>query len=117
MRLLICEDNALVALELREEAARRGIDRIVVVADSDDALHAMEGGGFDAAVVDLHLEDGRSGPRIARRLAECGVHVVVLSGGVLQCDELADASHIFIRKPTPADIVIDCAALGFACPT
>lgn len=117
MPLLICEDDAFVALELREEAARRAIDHIVVVANSDDALRALECGRFDAAVVDLHLEDGRSGPRIARRLAERGVHTVVLSGGELQCDELADASHIFIRKPTPADIVIDCAALGFPCPT
>lgn len=117
MPLLICEDDALVALELSEEAARRAIGDVVVVANSGDALRAIDSGRFDAAVVDLHLEDGRSGPRIARRLAERGVHTVVLSGGELRSDELADAAHIFIRRPTPADIVIDCAALGFACPT
>lgn len=117
MPILICEDDALIALELSEEAARRAIDNIVVVANSRDALRAIDSGRFDAAVVDLHLEDGRSGPQIARRLAASGIHTVVLSGGELHCDELADAAHIFIRKPTPAEIVIDCAVLGFAGPT
>ena len=114
MALLICEDDTLIALELSEEAARRSIDRVVVVANSDDALRALEKGVFDAAVVDLHLSDGRSGPQIARRLAERKIHTVILSGGELNCDELADAAHIFIRKPAPAEIIIDCAELGFA---
>lgn len=114
MPLLICEDDALIAMDLHEEAARRPMGDIVVVANSDEAMRALESGIFDAAIVDLHLEDGRSGPRIARRLAERAIHTVILSGGELHCEELADASHIFIRKPTPADIVIDCAALGYA---
>jgi len=113
MPLLICEDDALIAMDLQDEAARRTMGEIVVVANSRDALEALETGAFDAAIVDLHLEDGRSGPHIARRLAERAIHTVILSGGELHCDELAHASHIFIRKPTPAEIVIDCAALGF----
>ena len=115
MPLLICEDDALVALELGEEAARRAISGIVVARNALDAFDAIEKERFDAAVVDLHLEDGRSGPRIARRLAELGIRTVVLSGGELHCEELADAPHVFIRKPTPAEIVIDCAMSGSAC--
>lgn len=114
MALLICEDDALIALELSEEAARRSIDRVVVVANSDDALRVLETDAFDAAIVDLHLADGRSGPQIARRLADRKIHTVILSGGELHCEELADAAHIFIRKPAPADIIVDCAELGFA---
>ena len=114
MPLLICEDDAIIAMDLHEEAARRPMGQIVVVANSDDALRALDAGAFDAAIVDLHLEDGRSGPSIARRLAERSIHTVILSGGELDCAELADSSHIFIRKPTPADIVIDCAELGYA---
>ncbi len=114
MSLLICEDDFLIALELSEEADRRSIEGVVVVANSDDALRALDGGDFSAAIVDLHLADGRSGPQIARRLADRNIHTVILSGGELHCDELADAAHIFIRKPTPADIIIDCAELGFA---
>ncbi|MEI2736358.1 MAG: hypothetical protein V9G24_17240 [Rhodoblastus sp.] len=113
MTLLICEDEPLVALELTEEATRRAIGDVLVVASSDAALRAIEGRRVEAAIVDLHLEDGRSGPIVARRLAALGIHTVILSGGELHCDELADAPHIFIRKPTPAEIVIDCAALGF----
>ncbi len=114
MPLLICEDDALIALELVEEAERRAIADVTVASNATDALRAIEAGAFDAAIVDLHLEDGRSGPSIARRLAERGVHTVILSGGELRCEELADAAHIFIRKPTPAEIVIDCAQLAFA---
>lgn len=114
MALLICEDDALIALELSEEAARRSISPVVVVANSDDALGALESRDFDAAIVDLHLSDGRSGPRIARRLTARKIHTVILSGGELHCEELADAAHIFIRKPTPAEIIMDCAELGLA---
>ena len=46
-------------------------------------MRALESGIFDAAIVDLHLENGRSGPRIARRLAERAIHTVILSGGEL----------------------------------
>lgn len=112
MTLLICEDNALIALDLAEEAARRGISSVTVVANSAEALQALDLGAFSAAIVDLHLEDGRSGPNIARRLVERRIHTVILSGSELDSTELANASHIFIRKPAPADIVIDCAQLG-----
>ncbi|HMN72806.1 MAG TPA: response regulator [Rhodoblastus sp.] len=112
MSLLICEDDPLIALDLSEEAERRAVGEVVVVANADDALRAIDNGAFSAAIVDLHLEDGRSGPRIARRLAERGVRTIILSGGELDCAELADAAHVFIRKPTPADIVIDCARVA-----
>ena len=111
MRLLICEDDPLIALDLAEEAERRAVST-VVVTNAADALRAIAAFEITAAIVDLHLTDGRTGPDIARRLADRKVHTVILSGGELHCAELADASHIFIRKPAPADIIIDCAALG-----
>lgn len=62
MTLLIREDDAIIALDLAEGAARRGISPATVVASLAEALKALDVGAFSAAVVDLHLEDGRSGP-------------------------------------------------------
>ena len=109
MSLLICEDDPIIAMDLADEARRRAIGHVTIVETSTEALRAIDGGSFDAAIVDLHLLDGRSGPLIARRLAERGIRTIILSGGELDCAELADAVHVFIRKPTPSDIVIDCA--------
>lgn len=109
MTLLICEDDPFIALDLCEEAERRGARKVVVVGNSVDAMRALEGHEFSAAIVDIHLADGRSGPAIALHLAKRGIRTIVLSGAELDCVELADCAHVFIRKPTPAEIVIDCA--------
>ena len=82
MTLLICEDDALVALELEEQATRRGITSATVVANSVEAMQGLHVGAFRSAIVDLHLGDGRSGP------------------------------HIFVRMPAPADIIVDCTQIG-----
>ena len=77
MRLLICEDDPLIALDLAEEAERRAASTLVVT-NAADALRAIEAFEFTAAIVDLHLTDGRTGPDIARRLAD-GVHAAQCS--------------------------------------
>jgi two-component system, response regulator PdtaR len=67
-RVLIVEDEALVAMDLRESLEDMGYKVVGVAADSARAFEmaAMEP---DLALVDLNLRDGLTGPEIGKRLA------------------------------------------------
>lgn len=87
-RILIVEDEALVAMEL--EAILRDLDHepVGIVADLAAARDYFDE-PVDLALVDLNLRDGLTGPEIGRTLSSKGVAVLfitanprLLGGGV-----------------------------------
>jgi len=79
MRVLIVEDEALIALELERIVAEVGHTAVGPVTTVEQALaHAPR---VDVALVDLGLADGMSGAALARRLTDrFGVSVVFVTG-------------------------------------
>lgn len=67
-RILIIEDEALVALELRFVLEDLGHDVVGVAGDSRQAEQIMTSGDVDLALVDIHLSDGPTGIELGRRL-------------------------------------------------
>ena len=82
MRILIVEDDPLVALALKMFLAELGHTVVGTAADTIGAVRAIEDGvNADLAIVDLHLARGSSGIETAvqiRRLS--GIASVFLTG-------------------------------------
>lgn len=77
-RILVVEDEILVAMELEAIAEECGHQVVGIAADSITALdYAAQA---DIALVDVNLRDGETGPLLGRRLAEeFGLTVVFMT--------------------------------------
>lgn len=69
-RILIVEDEALVALELRFVLEDLGHEVVGVAADSRQAERLIAANDVDLALVDIHLSDGPTGIDLGRHLAQ-----------------------------------------------
>jgi len=68
-RILVVEDEALVAMELRFVLEDLGHDVVGTAADSAMAHSLADGQDIDLALVDIHLSDGITGIELGRELA------------------------------------------------
>ena len=109
-RILVCEDDTLLALDLVSRIEAMGHSALGPAATASDALDLADAGMVDAAIVDLNLADGRSGLALAREMRGRGVPVIVCSGDVLAPSELPDLRHVFVRKPIVERALETCIA-------
>jgi DNA-binding response OmpR family regulator len=78
-RILIVEDEALIALDLSYSLEAMGHEVVGAVADSREALKIARE-GIDLALVDLNLRDGPTGPRLGEVLSQdWGATVIYLT--------------------------------------
>lgn len=82
LRIIIVEDEALLALELESEVEAAGHSVIGVAADSASAVALIEKESADFAFVDIHLLDGPTGVDVGRFLASKHIPYVFVSGNV-----------------------------------
>jgi len=79
-RILIIEDEALVAMELRFVLEDLGYDVVAIAADARTARNLAKETEVDLALVDIHLSDGPTGVELGRDLAqEAGVTVLYMT--------------------------------------
>jgi CheY-like chemotaxis protein len=69
-RILIIEDEALVALELRFVLEDLGHEVVGIAADVHQAERLISTHDVDLALVDIHLSDGPTGIDLGRHLAQ-----------------------------------------------
>jgi CheY-like chemotaxis protein len=79
LKILIVEDEPILAIELESIVKELGHDVIGVAASSRAALKVLETQTPDIALVDVHLTDGATGPDTARRIAESGDAAVLFT--------------------------------------
>lgn len=77
LRILIVEDEFLIALELESLLQDAGHDVVGIAASSEEAIALGRELSPDLAFVDIHLADGLTGIDVARELADRH-HVTVL---------------------------------------
>lgn len=78
--ILIIEDEALVALELRFVLEDLGYDVAGVAADAASARRIAAEAVVDLALVDIHLSDGPTGMALGRELGQkFGVSVLFMT--------------------------------------
>ena len=78
-RVLVVEDEWLIATLLEEMLAELGHDVVATVATVDKALAVVDGGRFDLALIDMNL-NGQSARGVADRLSERGIPFACTTG-------------------------------------
>ncbi len=79
-RILVIEDEALVAMELRFVLEDLGHEVIGTAADARSARRLVHESEVDLALVDIHLSDGPTGIDLGRELAQdLGVTVLFMT--------------------------------------
>ncbi|MFC0385430.1 response regulator [Muricoccus vinaceus] len=83
-RVLIVEDEILIALDLAAVLEGMGFEVVGTAADAAAALAAAQD-GVDIALVDVNLRDGPTGPALGETLAkEWGATVIYLTANPRQ---------------------------------
>lgn len=105
-RILIIEDEALVAMELRFVLEDLGHKVVGVASTSKSAQNLARENEVDLALVDIHLSDGPTGISLGRELGqEMGVTVLFMTAnpGMVR-DGVAGAIGV-LSKPTDEQAV------------
>ncbi|OWV74007.1 response regulator [Rhizobium sp. R339] len=103
-RVLIVEDEFLIALDLGATVENMGMQVAGLAHDREQALRLAP--LADIAFVDVNLADGPTGPDIGRRLAEeHGIAVVFMTGNPeMVADGIKGAVGV-IQKPVMPSVV------------
>ncbi len=108
MRVLIVEDEILVALEIQHVLEDMGFAVVGIAADSDRARRLVAG-GVDIALVDFNLRDGPTGPSIGRELAASGVTVLFMTANPGQLGRGVPGAVGVLPKPVEHEEVKQAA--------
>lgn len=107
MRILVVEDHPLIALSLELFLADAGHSVLGPASSLDDALIIAERASPELALVDIKLDDGYTGPTVARELSNrFGVPSIFVSGQTTEARINKDAALGLILKPFLPDTVL-----------
>ena len=99
MKIMIVEDEALLALELELEVESAGHVVVGTAASLKAAFDIIETSVPEFAFVDVHLSDGPSGIDIGRRLADRKIPFVFVTGNVRRIPDDFVGALGAIEKP------------------
>ena len=112
--ILIVEDEPLIAMMLEDFLESLGHDVVGTCESVEEALERVEAGGFDVAIIDVQLKDGKQVWPVADRLAEGGTPFVLATGGHVEPPPEKHANAPVLSKPYTIDAIEP--ALDRACP-
>src|SRR5919199_5910480 len=105
MRILIVEDELIIAIDLEEVLSEEGHQVAGIARGSETALGLAQRLKPDLALVDVHLVDGDTGPEIAPHLKEMGIPVLFMTANASTLpDGMAGALGI-LPKPVATHVV------------
>ena len=100
-RILIIEDEALVAMELRFVLEDLGYEVAGVAAEARTARNLVRETEVDLALVDIHLSDGPTGVELGRELGQdMGVTVLYMTANPGMVREGVAGTIGVLSKPT-----------------
>ncbi len=99
LRILIVEDEFLIALELESLLQEIGHDVVGIAASSTEAIDLAREASPDLAFVDVHLSDGLTGIDAARVLSEQQVTVLFMTANAKRIPEDFAGARGVIAKP------------------
>jgi len=99
VKILIVEDEALLAMELESEVEDAGHEIVGIAADSKQALSLIEKVSPQFAFVDIQLLDGPTGIDVGQHLASRAVPYVFVSGNLKRIPEDFAGALGAIEKP------------------
>jgi DNA-binding response OmpR family regulator len=112
MRVLVVDDEALIALLNEEVLADAGHEVVGPVASAAEALWLARRGRIDLALLDIDLGRGGSGVELARCLHQLhGIRSLFASSRACEARQGSDAALGLLNKPySPDDLVLAVAA-------
>lgn len=112
-RVLVVEDEALVAMLMEDGLADAGADVVGPACCIDEALGFIEraacDGGLNAAVLDINVEGAAVLP-VADRLATLGVPFLFATGYGENCDRGAHMAAPVLAKPFDPETLVAAVA-------
>jgi CheY-like chemotaxis protein len=103
--ILIVEDEPLIAMMLEDFLESLGYTVAGTVESVEEALAHVDRGGFDLAIVDVHLKDGKNVWPVADRLSEKGMPFILATGGHIEPPPPQYANVPVLSKPYTIDAV------------
>ena len=111
--ILIVEDEPLIAMMLEDFLETLGHDVVGTCESVEEAMDRVEAGGFDVAIMDVQLKDGKQVWPVADRLAEEGKPFVIATGGHVDPPPAQHAAAPVLSKPYTIEAIEP--ALARAC--
>jgi DNA-binding NarL/FixJ family response regulator len=109
MRILVVEDDAIIALDIASLLEELGYEVLAAAADAHHAWRLAEDDPPDLAVVDIRLARNTDGGKLARQLYDhLGVRSLFISGSITEefRQEMAAIDPIgFLGKPVTRRIL------------
>jgi CheY-like chemotaxis protein len=105
LRVLVVEDEAIVALEIEQNLRDAGFEVVGPAARVAEALELLREFGCDAAVLDINLGTETSEP-IARMLSDKGTPFVTVSGYSQDQRPSGFSGGAFLAKPLRAELLV-----------
>ena len=106
-RILIIEDEALVAMELRFVLEDLGHEVVATAGDARTARNLVKEMEVDLALVDIHLSDGPTGIDLGRDIArEDGVTVLYMTANPGMVRDGVAGTIGVLSKPTDERAVL-----------
>ena len=103
--ILIVEDEPLIAMMLEDFLESLGHAVIGTCESVEDALARVTAGGFDLAIIDVQLKDGKQVWPVADRLAESGTPFILATGGHVDPPPAKHAAAPVLCKPYTIDAI------------
>jgi DNA-binding response OmpR family regulator len=105
-RVIIVEDEPLVAENLRDDLVEAGFEVVGVAPRVESALKLIEDTGFDVAILDANLA-GTSAAPAAAALSARGLPFMVLSGYAREQLQREFSEAVYVQKPYRVRKLID----------
>jgi two-component SAPR family response regulator len=99
LKVMIVEDEMLLAMELESEIEMAGHQVTALAMSSDQARKELAATRPDFAFVDIHLMDGPTGIDVGRELASAGIPYVFVSGNIKKIPDDFVGALGAIEKP------------------
>lgn len=103
--ILIVEDEPLIAMMLEDFLDSLGHSIAGTAETLDEALSRADEGGFDVAIVDVHLKGGQTIWPVCDRLSDRGIPFIVATGGHIEPPPQRHAGAPILSKPYTIDAI------------
>lgn len=114
--IVIVEDEAVVAMDLREQLESRGFEVRAIVGESDNVVHAVRAHRPNVVVMDVKLKGDIDGVTLAEELFVCEDTPVVFLTAFSDRETLARAARTgaygFLTKPVTTAALASTLALA-----
>jgi CheY-like chemotaxis protein len=108
-RVLLVEDEPVIALELEEALMAGGASQVLRCASIAETMHELEGNTPDVVILDVYLTDANDGWALAELIDQLGARrpQIVFSTGAPQDipTEIAEMGMVFTKPYDPATLV------------